>query len=178
MAIYKKYFILFSAVLILLSLMSVKAMSLEPGVKAPQFNIKSGDDKELSLKNLQGKIVVIFYESKDTIEQNRIFKNELAALLDSSEALKARTKVLSVIDCSSASIITRGIWKENLVQSSEREKLIVYGDWDGKVLKDYGMGEDKSNVVVIDRKGIIRFFKAGTLNDSDIKQCKELIKNL
>jgi predicted transcriptional regulator len=165
-------------VLIFISLMSVKAGSIETGVKAPQFNIKSGDDKELSFDKIQGKVVIILYESKDVIEQNRSFKNELAALLNSSETLKAGTMVLSVIDCSSASWITKSVWKKNLVKNSKKENLMIYGDWDGRMFADYKMEDNKSNIVIIDRKGIIRFFKSGKLKDNEINQCKELIRQI
>ncbi|MCX5812174.1 MAG: redoxin domain-containing protein [Proteobacteria bacterium] len=178
MGIYKKYSIMLLMTLILLSLMPVKAMSLEPGTKAPQFNIKSGDDKKLPFNTLQGKAVIILYESKDAIELNRSFKNELATLLNGSETLKARTMVLSVIDCSSASWVIRSVWKKNLVKNSKKENLIVYGDWDGKMSTDYGMEDNKSNIVIIDRTGIIRFFKSGKLNNNEINQCKDLIQKL
>jgi hypothetical protein len=50
---YKKHFILLSMMLIFISLSSVKAASIEAGVKAPQFNIKTGDDKDLSFSSGQ-----------------------------------------------------------------------------------------------------------------------------
>jgi len=161
-----------------LSLVAVDVAGIESGLKAPQFNIESGDGKVLSLNQLQGKTVVVIYESKDVIEQNRPFKDELAVLLNGSEVLKAKTTVLSVIDCSSASWITKKVWKSNLVKNSKKETLTVYGDWDGSMSADYKMEDGKSNIVIIDRAGIVRYFKSGRLSSNEINQCKELIQKL
>jgi len=158
--------------------MAVNVVAIEPGLKAPQFKIQSGDDRQMYLEKIQSKLVIIFYESKDSIEQNRTLKNRITVLFNNIGELKTKTEVLSVIDCSSASWVTRNIWKKNLVENSRREKLIVYGDWDGRMLTDYGMEEGKSNFVIIDSKGIVRYFKSGKLDEMEIKNCLTLIRQL
>ena len=46
------------------------------GDKAPDFLIKTGDKKELTLKDCERKIIVMFYETKDNKEKNRKLKKK------------------------------------------------------------------------------------------------------
>jgi predicted transcriptional regulator len=151
---------------------------LETGVQAPPFNLESGDNEKISLDRIKGKIVIIIYEAKNVIEQNRAFKNELTSLIDRSEVLKAQSTVLPVINCTSASWATKRIWKSNLRKNSKKENVTIYGDWDGKMFADYGIKDNTSNVVVIDANGIIRYFGSGKLDENEINKVKELLNRL
>jgi len=99
-------------------------------------------------------------------------------LLKESATLKDGTVVLPVIDCTSASWLTRKVWEMNLVKNSKKENVTIYGDWDGRMKTDYGIKVGMSNVIITDRKGYIRFTKAGQLNNRDIHQIKTLIRRL
>ncbi len=157
---------------------STSAECMETGTKAPRFSIKSGDGKEFSPDTGKSRITITLYETKDTIEQNRSFKNDLGALLKESATLKDGTVVLPVIDCTSASWLTRKVWEMNLVKNSKKENVTIYGDWNGRMKADYGVKVGMSNVIITDRKGYIRFTKAGQLNNRDIHQIKTLIRRL
>jgi len=50
------------------------------GSAAPHFRVQSGDDKELTLDMLKGKVTAIFYENKDIVDANKRLKNELNKL--------------------------------------------------------------------------------------------------
>ena len=44
------------------------------GSAAPHFRVQSGDDKELTLDMLKGKVTAIFYENKDIVDANKRLK--------------------------------------------------------------------------------------------------------
>ena len=46
------------------------------------------------------------------------------------------------------------------------------------MLSAYGMKDNESNVVIIDKKGIIRYFESGRLKDDEISKIRNLIENL
>ena len=73
-------------------------------IKAESFTLESGDGIQFQSSDLKGKVSVIFYESKDAIEQNRQAKNQLNTLFN-SYSLEAQQNILRlpVIDCSNAS---------------------------------------------------------------------------
>jgi hypothetical protein len=47
------------------------------GGNSPFLKVKSGDDKELTLDMLKGKVAVILYETNEVTEKNRALKEAL-----------------------------------------------------------------------------------------------------
>ena len=149
------------------------------GAEAPSFRVRSGDDKELTLKMIKGKAVVMFYEAKDIVEKNRRLKNQLNKFYhEQADAIKQRIVRVAIIDCSGAVWPFKGIWKSRLRESSKKEGISIYGDWDGKMFSDYKMKTDESNILIIDKDGRIKFFTSGEVKDEEINEVKELLKEL
>jgi len=144
---------------------------------APFFHVKSGDDQELSLKDLNGKMIVLFYETKETKDKNRGLKDALNKFYDDQPSdIKARIVRLAVINCEG--VIFAGAWKSALVENSKKEGMVVYGDWTGEMARAYQMKAHDSNVVIIDDKRIIRYHASGHIDDDKIFAIKDLLKSL
>jgi len=146
------------------------------GAAAPYFRVQSGDDKELTLDMVKGKVVAIFYENKDIVDANKRLKDELNKLyFEQTDTLKDVLVRLPIIDCSEAFWPFLGIWKRRLREYSKKEGVTIYCDWEGKIASDYKMKADVSNVVIIDKDGTIRFFTSGEVTDQEISGVKELL---
>ncbi len=146
------------------------------GSQAPDFTVQSGDDRELTLDMIKGKVVAIFYENKDIVNANKRLKDELNNLYSKQTGIVKDVLVrLPVIDCSDAFWPFQGIWKRKLREHSKKEGVVIYCDWDGKMSSDYKMKSDVSNVVIIDKGGRIRFFTSGEVKDEEINDVKELL---
>jgi hypothetical protein len=146
------------------------------GSPAPYFSVQSGDDKELTLEMIKGKVAAIFYENKDIVDANQRLKDELNKLYsEQTDVLKEVLVRLPVIDCSDAFWPFLGIWKRRLREYSKKEGVTIYCDWEGKMSSDYKMNSDVSNVVIIDKSGRIRFFTSGEVKDEEINGVKELL---
>ncbi len=155
------------------------AEGAEVGANAPFFRIKSGNDEELTLDSVKGKITVIFYETREVAEKNRRLKAELKKSYQQlAESQKASIVRLPVINCSSAFWPISGIWKSKLRENTIKEGLTIYGDWDGKMVSDYRMKDNESNIVMIDKKGVIRYFWSGKVEDGEINKIKDMVKEL
>lgn len=169
-------------VVTLLSLLSLRSSSPASdliGFEAPYFRVQSGDDRELNLEMIKGKVIVIFYETKDIVENNQRLKTELNKLYYEQTGIVKDVLVrLPIVDCSSAVWLFRGIWKRRIREHSKREGVTIYGDWEGKMSSDYRMKADVSNVVIVDKSGRIRFFTSGEVRAEDISNVKELLKYL
>ena len=146
------------------------------GSAAPYFRVQSGDDKELTLDMIRGKVAAIFYENKDIVDANKRLKDELNKLyFEQTDALKDVLVRLPIIDCSEAFWPFLGIWKRRLREYSKKEGVTIYCDWEGKMASDYKMKADVSNVVIIDKEGEIRFFSSGEVKDEEISGVKKLL---
>jgi Bacterial protein of unknown function (YtfJ_HI0045) len=152
------------------------AASVLIGSAAPYFRVQSGDDKELTLDMIKGKVTAIFYENKDIVGANKKLKDELNKLYYAqTDSLKDILVRLPIIDCSDAHWPFLRIWKRKLREHSKKEGMRIYCDWNGKTASDYQMKDDVSNVVIIDKSGIIRFFSSHDIKDEELKAVKELL---
>jgi hypothetical protein len=149
------------------------------GSAAPYFRVQSGDDKELTLDRIKGKVAAIFYENKDVVDPNKRLKDELNKLYyEQTDALKDVLVRLPIIDCSDAVWPFLGIWKRRLRENSKKEGVAIYCDWKGKMSSDYKMKADVNNIVIIDKGGRIRFFTSGEVKAEEINDVKQLLKAL
>ncbi len=151
------------------------------GREAPPFQVESGDGKVLEAKMLRGKVVVLFYESKDVIAKSRPLKIILNAFY--KEQKKEDQQMIMrvpIYDCTGVSWPFKGIWKNGLVENSKRVGMTVYGDWTGKMAVSYGMKVDDTNLLIIDKRGIIRYFQSGVIpgNGETAAILKKLLKDL
>jgi len=151
------------------------------GREAPPFQVESGDGKVLQGKMLRGKVVVLFYEDKDAIVKSRPLKAILNAYYKEQKK-EDRQMIMRVpiINCSGASWPFLGIWKSRLIENSTRVGMTVYGDWDGRMGTAYGMKGDDTNLLILDKRGIIRYFQSGVAsnNGETAAILKKLLKDL
>lgn len=144
---------------------------------AAGFKVISGTGEELSLADIKGKVTVIFYETKDTKEKNRELKNELNKFYDAqSDADKKDIRRIPIINC--AGVFFTEMWKKELRANSKKEGMAIYGDWDGSMASSYGFKADDSNLVIIDKSGMIRYIYTGKVEDRQIQSIKELLSRL
>ena len=62
------------------ALPGVAAAYLSVGEPAPFFSVESGDDENLTLDMLRGKVIILFYETREVVRKNREFKDYLKSL--------------------------------------------------------------------------------------------------
>jgi peroxiredoxin len=145
---------------------------------APYFKVRSGDDKELTLKDLEGKVTVLFYETKGTIEENRKLKDELNRFYDEQkDSVKQNILRIAVVNC--RGVIFVKTWKKELIEHSKKEGITIYGDWKGEMASRYCVKDQESNFMIIDKKGILVYFAAGKIQDQGvIDNIKQNLNNL
>ena len=144
---------------------------------APSFSLESGDNKKLSLDMLRGKVVVLFYATRDTVEVNEPLSRYLDALYAAQpQNIQNQIYRLLVVNAMEATAVTT--WKEKLSETSAKLKVTVYGDWTGSMFAAYRMRDDDSNFVIIDKKGIVRFAASGKIANSRFEAIKKLLLEL
>jgi len=170
-------------IIILFFLFFVAEVFAEDGINigdnVPDFRVISGDNQELTLEMLKGKTIVLFYETRDAIEKNRKLKNRLNKFYyEQTDKVKQSVVRVAVIDCSKVFPLFVSAWKSSLVENSKKEGIIIYGDWNGKMFKDYNMKDKNSNFLIIDKKAVLRYFYAGAMGDNEIARAEDLLKNI
>lgn len=170
-------------ILLFLGLGALPAESWGSGValgkQAPNFRVESGDNQTLSLDMVRGKVVVLFYESRNVVRKNIELKNELKrSYLAQPANIKKDIFRLVVIDCSEAFWPSTPIWKSKLQEHSRKEGFTIYGDWNKTMLEAYHMKPEESNFLIIDKRGIIRYSAANKIENGQFEKIKGLLSSL
>jgi peroxiredoxin len=170
--------VLSAAVLLVCSLAPTRAQAiLSTSEPAPSFSLVSGDNKKLSLDMLRGKVVVLFYATRDTVQVNDALQHYLDALYDTQpQNIQNQIFRLLVVNAMEATSLTA--WKEKLMETSEKLKITIYGDWTGGMYAAYRMRDNDSNFVIIDKRGIVRFAASGRIASSRFEAIKKLLLQL
>ena len=170
--------VLIAAVLLVLSLMPTVAQAiLGTGEPAPSFSLVSGDNKKLTLDMLRGKVVVLFYATRDTVKINEDLQHYLDTLYDTQpQNIQNQIFRLLVVNAMEATSLTA--WKEKLMETSAKLKITIYGDWTGGMFAAYRMRDNDSNFVIIDKRGIVRFAASGRIDNSRFEAIKKLLLEL
>jgi len=170
--------VLIAAALLIWSLAPTGAQAiLATSEPAPSFSLVSGDNKKLSLDTLRGKIIVLFYATRDTVQVNDELQKYLDTLYDTQpQNIQNQIFRLLVVNAMEATAVTT--WKEKLKETSAKLKVTIYGDWTGSMFAAYRMRDNDSNFVIIDKKGVVRFAASGKIAASRFEAIKKLLLEL
>ena len=170
--------VLIAAALLVWSLVPTGAQAiLATSEPAPSFSLVSGDNKKLTLDMLRGKIIVLFYATRETVHVNDDLQHYLDALYDTQpQNIQNQIFRLLVVNTMEATSLTA--WKEKLIETSTKLKITIYGDWTGGMYAAYRMRDNDSNFVIIDKRGIVRFGTSGRIDNSRFEAIKKLLLKL
>lgn len=155
----------------LLAAGTIAAAASAIAAPAPDFSVSDADEQNLGRRDVLGRPTVLLYETRDSIEQNRALKSHLAQLLRAG----SRFRVIPVVDCSSAPVFFRGIWRGQIRDHSKAEAVTIYCDWSGDMARAYGAKADSSNVFVLDAAGELRYTEKGVVPPSDFARIDALL---
>ena len=152
---------------------------IEEGKKAPDFKLASSEGGEVSLKQLRGKTVVLyFYPKDDTPGCTR----EACAFRDSQAALKKKGVVVLGVsgDSLAAHEKFKTKYKLNFPLLSDPDKTVAtkYGAWGEKVL----YGKKTTGMIrctfVLDAAGVVRKVFPRVRVDGHVEKVLESLKGL
>ena len=122
---------------------------------------------------------MIFYETKEASRRNSDAKDRVNDLYDRQDEETRQSIVrVPVFNYSRVFWPISLVWKEGLRKHSKRVGMTLYGDWDGRMGRDYQMKDNESNVLLIDRRGTIRYASYGRIMDRQFAEIEELLGNL
>jgi hypothetical protein len=170
--------VLIAVTLLVWSLLPTGAQAiLSTGEPAPSFSLVSGDDKKITLDMLRGKVVTLFYATRETVKVNDELQHYLDTLYD-AQPQNIQNQIFRLLVLNTMEATFLNTWKENLKETSTELGITIYGDWSGGMFAAYRMRDNDSNFIIIDKKGIIRFAASGKIANSRFEAIKRLLKEL
>ena len=151
------------------------AAELRVGDKAPDFKLKDSTGKEYSLASadFEGKVLSIFYVDPDEKDMNVHVEDVL--LKDPGLERNTRYKGLGITNMKATALpnfLIKGIVKSK----QEKTGAIILLDYDYTILNLWGLQNDSSNVVVLDKERICRYVYRGKLPPEEVAKMVGTIK--
>lgn len=162
---------------LVLLLASFNCFALAPGDTVSTIVLEYGDGQKVeggafTTESMKGKLAVLFYVDPDEKDTNEPF----------AEAL--RQKDFSLDKYSSFAVINMAAtWLPNFaIASSLKEKQKKYPrtiyamDMKKRFVKEWGLGDDASVIVIMDKNGKILYRHDGKLDDAEISKAIAVIE--
>jgi len=139
--------------IVLVLMMQVAGANAENtiGEKATEFTLQDQYEKTVMSRHFEGQVVVLIACDREGSSQNAGW---IEAVRD---RYADRVTVKGVADVSSAPFFLKGKIRDEF---KKNEKSILL-DWKGEVFRSYGFAKAVTNIVLIDRHGIIRHRSSG-----------------
>ena len=170
--------ILFALLLVLLwTVSSAVAAELKVGDKAPDFKMKDPAGKEYSLDHPQfkGKVLHIAYIDPDEKDMNNHVEDALIKERDSGGLDKARYQSFGIVNLK-ASVMPNFLIKSAIKSKQEKTGALALLDYDYTILNLWGLKNDSSDVVVLDKERICRYVYNGKLPQEELVKMIQIIK--
>ena len=163
---------------LLVALMALNLSAITVG-EIPKEVIISGDKGglisggEWSSSAIKDKVYVLFYVDPDEKDVNEHY----------SKALKAKKYREKGAFGSIAIINLAATWKPNFIiekvlasKQKEFPTTIYIKDKASVLVKEWGVDDDASNILIFDKTGKLLFYKSGKMQEDDMKKSFEIIE--
>lgn len=160
------------------ALLSGAALALPTeGQVAPNARVEDVDGRELQIKTLRGRPILIVYEDKDSNTQNQALKDALAKLAKGDGRYRRTLATVAVADVSAYDFWpVKGFAKDAIRDASKRAGTTIYCDWDGTFRAAYRLRQGISSVVLVGKNGQVLFAAEGTLKREQQTRVLDLLR--
>jgi len=153
------------------------AAELKVGDRAPDFKLKDSTGKEYSLDDprFKGKVLYIAYVDPDEKDTNNHVEDALKKERESGGLDKARYEGFGIANLK-ASNLPNFIIKSAIKSKQEKTGAVVLLDYDYTILNLWGVKNDSSDVVVLDKERVCRYVYNGKLPPEELSKMIQIIK--
>ena len=133
------------------------------GTQVPAISVDTFEDKEVHLRKLIGKVMLIIYEGRQSNKQNELVKKDLKALAQDAFFRQSTTLVPVAAVDSYSYWPAKGFARAEIKKVSLRDHVPVYCDWSGALKNTLRLDPEKSTILVFDPKGALVFGYEGAM---------------
>jgi uncharacterized protein len=153
------------------------ATELKVGDKAPDFKLKDSTGKEYSLEDprFKGKTLYIAYVDPDEKDTNNHVEDALKRERESGGLDKARYEGFGIANLK-ATRLPNFLIKALVKSKQEKTGAVVLLDYNYAILDLWGLKNDSSDVVVLDKERVCRYTYSGKLPPEELAKMIEIIK--
>ena len=142
------------------------ALPAKGAVAPPSAKVVDVDERTLTLASLADRPALVVYEDKDSRAANAELKRELA------ELVKREPTLAAVAARARADASENNFWPAQGAprgpprREQKREGTTIWLDWTASFREALDLVKGSSNVVLLDRRGVVSFVAAGKLAET------------
>jgi predicted transcriptional regulator len=136
--------------------------------KAPEFTLQDQHVKTVSLRQFEGRVVVLIASDKEGSSQNPAWTRAIR------DKYANEVIVLGIADVSSVPFFLKGKIRNDF--KKEGDSILL--DWKGEVFNAYNLTKGVSNVILIDKKSMIHYRSSGSASPEAVQGLFEKIDAL
>ena len=168
---------LLAAVFLLAGAGCLPAAQLQVGMKAPAWSFEDSEGRIYTMDDWAGKVLQVTYVDPDEADLNEHFTDAVKKAKDEGRLKEANFKGIGIADCASS-------WKPDFAiraiagRKAKKYNTVILFDFDGTLRKAWGLKEDSSNVVILDRERVVRAIVRGRVPDDQVENLIQLEESL
>ena len=153
------------------------AAELKVGDKAPDFKLKDSTGKEYTLEDprFKGKVLYVAYVDPDEKDTNNHVEDALKKERDSGGLDKTRYEGFGIANLK-ATMLPNFVIKSSIKSKQEKTGAVILLDYDYTLLNLWGLKNDSSELVVLDKERICRYIHHGKQPQEELKKMIAIIK--
>lgn len=157
-----------------------RAMSSDvvtPGAPV-DFDIEETSGTVRNLRDLRGRVVIVWYEDREHTETNYALKLELHEYIVDNH-LTGDVTTYGVANVSGVDGVVRDLARTAIRAMAERYGIQILLDWDGVLMRaPFSCADQDANFVLIDRQGRIRYRHVGEMMGSHRTEMYRVLRRI
>ncbi len=157
---------------------SLAQNTIKAGQPATPWQYPDSDGKTFTMESWAGKVLMINYVDPDEAEMNEPFNDMVKHAIDVEKKLsRDYYKGFGIVD-------TKATWKPDALirmiagKKSKKFNTTVLFDYNADLRTKWGLKKDSYNVVIIDKKRVVRAVYTDKMTDAQMKEGLELLIKL
>ncbi len=163
--------------LILGALSLAWAREIRLGQKLPPFRLKDSNGKWWRLSDFKEPVLAVWYEGKNSKEQNRWLKKKMKGLFDRNVIPQKCFRSIGIANFQETAVPN---WLIRRIIKSEIRKTgaVIVNDETGKMMKLWGFRNGRSNIYLLDKDRRLRWRTSGPLSKRQGERLIRLVLRL
>jgi len=165
--------------LVLVTVSFILAQStIKTGQPATPWQYPDADGKTFTMESWAGKVLQINYVDPDESEMNEPFNDAVKHAIDVEKRIsRDNFKGFGIVD-------TKATWKPDglirMIAGNKAKKFntTILFDYNADLRQKWGLKEDSYNVVIVDKKRMVRAVYTEKMTEAQIKEAVALIEKL
>ena len=165
------------AAFLALVLVPTSAFALDPGDKATPFSLEDSQGKTYTLRSFPEAVFVVWYEGKNSKEQNRWIKDKLKSLRDAGKLTDKKYRSIGIANFQETAV-PNAIIAMVIRKEIKKTGAIILCDRDGGMMKKWGFRNGRSNIYVFNKDRNLVWKTSGPLDKNRGMQLIRLVMRL